>query len=59
MSIGKLDPDSRVLVLFIKQEATKKVELSPNLESLQIDMNILKTMYEKQEKEREKDEKYI
>jgi len=59
MSVGKLDPDSRVLVLFTKQEATKKVELSPNLESLQMDMNILKTMYEKQEKEQEKNEKHI
>jgi len=37
----------------------RKVELSPDLESLQIDMNVLKTMYEKQKKGREKHEKHI
>jgi len=59
LSTGKLDPDSRAPVLFIKQKATRKVELSPDLESLQMDMNILKTMYEKQKKEQEKHEKHI
>jgi len=47
VSAGKLDPNSRAPVLFMKQEVTRKVELSPDLESLQINMNILKTMYEK------------
>ena len=45
VSVGKVNPDSRVPVLFTKQEATRKVELSPDLESLQMDMNVLKTMY--------------
>jgi len=59
VSTGKLDPDSRAPVLFMKQEATRKVDLLPDLESLQMDMNILKTMYEKQEKGQEKYEKHI
>jgi len=59
VSAGKVDPDSRAPVLFTKQEATRKVELSLDLESLQMDMNVLKTMYEKQEKGREKHEKHI
>jgi len=59
LSTGKLDPDLRAPMLFTKQEATRKVELSPDLKSLQMDMNILKTMYEKQEKGREKHEKHI
>jgi len=59
VSTGKLDPDSRAPVLFMKQEATRKVDLLPDLESLQMDMNVLKTMYEKQEKGQEKHEKHI
>jgi len=59
VSAGKVDPDSRAPVLFTKQEATRKVELSLDLESLQMDMNVLKTMYKKQEKGREKHEKHI
>jgi len=47
LSAGKLDPNLRAPVLFTKQEVTRKVELSPDLESLQMDMNVLKTMYEK------------
>ena len=47
VSAGKVDPNSRAPVLFTKQEATRKVELSLDLESLQMDMNLLKTMYEK------------
>jgi len=42
-------------MLFTKQEAIRKVELSPDLKSLQIDMNILKTI----EKGQEKHEKHI
>jgi len=59
VSIEKSDSDSRAPVLFMKQEVTRKVELSPDLESLQMDMNILKTIYEKQEKRQEKHEKHI
>jgi len=59
VSAGKVDPNSRAPVLFTKQEATRKVELSLDLESLQIDMNVLKTMYEKQEKGQEKHKKHI
>jgi len=59
MSTRKLDPNLRVLVLFMKQEAMRKVELFPDLESLQMDMNILKTMCEKQEKGQEKHKKHI
>ena len=46
-------------MLFTRAEATRKVELSPDIESLQMDMNVLKTMYEKQEKGRERHEKTI
>ena len=37
----------------------RKVELSSDLESLQMDMNILKTIYKKQEKGQEKNKKHI
>ena len=57
--VGKIDPDSRASVPFTRAEATQKVELSPDIESLQMDMNVLKTMYEKQEKSRERHEKTI
>jgi len=46
-------------MLFTKQEAMRKVELSSDLESLQMDMNILKTIYKKQEKGQEKNKKHI
>jgi len=58
-SYRKLDPDSRAPMLFTKQEVMRKVELSPDLESLQMNMNVLKNMYEKQEKEQKKHEKHI
>jgi len=58
-SAGKLDPNSRASMLFTKQEAMRKVELFSDLESLQIDMNILRTMYKKQEKKQEKNKKHI
>jgi len=51
--VGKIDLDSRVSVPFTRVEATRKVELPPDIESLQMDMNVLKTMYGKQEKGRE------
>ena len=44
--VGKIDPDSRALVPFTRAEATRKVELPPDIESLQMDMNVLKTMYD-------------
>ena len=36
--------------MFSKKETVQKVELSPNVKSLQQEMDILKTMYKKQEK---------
>lgn len=50
LRLGKINPNSRVLVLFTKEKTKKKANLSLDLESLQMDMNILKTIYEKQEK---------
>jgi len=50
---GKIDPDSRAPVLFMKKEVARKVELSLDIESLHMDMNILKTLCEKQEKGQE------
>jgi len=40
----KIDPESKVLVHFTKKEAMRKVKLSPNIESLQMDINVLKTI---------------
>jgi len=57
--VRKIDPDLRALVLFTRAEAMRKVELPPDIESLQMDMNVLKTMYEKQEKGRKRHEKTI
>jgi len=56
---GKIDPDSRMPVLFTKEEAVRKVELSLDIESLHMDMNILKTLCKKQEKGQERHEKAI
>jgi len=57
--VRKIDPDSRASVPFTRAEATQKVELSPDIKSLQMDMNVLKTMYEKQEKGHKRHEKTI
>ena len=57
--VGKIDPDSRASVPFTRAKAMQKVELPLDIESLQMDMNVLKTMYEKQEKGRERHEKTI
>jgi len=51
--VRKIDPDLRASVPFTRAEATRKVELPPDIKSLQMDMNVLKTMYKKQEKEHE------
>jgi len=48
--VRKIDPDLRALVLFTRAEAMRKVELPPDIESLQMDINVLKTMYKKQKK---------
>ena len=57
--VGKIDPDLRASVPFTRAEATQKVKLPPDIKSLQMDMNVLKTMYEKQEKDCERHEKTI
>jgi len=57
--VGKIDPDSRASMPFTRAEAMRKMELPPDIESLQMDMNVLKTMYEKQEKGHERHEKTI
>ena len=57
--VRKINPDSRMSVPFTRAEAMQKVELSPDIESLQMDMNVLKTMYKKQEKGCERHEKTI
>jgi len=56
---GKINPDLRAPVLFTKEEVVRKVELSLDIESLHMDMNVLKTLCEKQEKGRERHEKTI
>jgi len=55
----KMDSNSRAPVLFTKEEAVRKVELSPDIESLHMDMNILKTLCKKQEKGQEQHKKTI
>ena len=47
---GKIDPDSREPVYFIKEEAVSKVEVYPDMEALQQNINILKTLYKKQKR---------
>ena len=47
---GKVDPDSRGPVYFIKEEVVRKVEAYLDVEALQQDINILKILYKKQER---------
>ena len=47
---GKIDPDSREPVYFIKEKAVSKVEAYPDMEALQQNINILKTLYKKQKR---------
>jgi len=55
----KVDPDTRGLVYYSKEESVRKVEVHPDVEALQQDINVLKTLYEKQEKSRENHEKSV
>ena len=55
----RVDLDSRVLVIFFKEEVVWKVELSSAIDSLYQEMNILKTMYKKQEKYQERHEQVV
>jgi len=54
---NKINPESKGQVLFSKEESARKIEPNTDIESLQQEINILKTMYEIQEKTREKHEK--
>ena len=54
---NKINADSRGQVSFPKGETIRKAEFSPVVESLQQEINILKTMYKVQEKTRERHEK--
>jgi len=56
---GKVDPDTREPVYYSKKESVRKVEVHPDIEALQQDINVLKTLYEKQERSREYHEKSV
>ena len=56
---NKINPESRGQVSFLKEESVRKIEPNIDIESLQQEINILKTMYEIQEKTRERHEKSI
>jgi len=56
---GKVDPDTRGPVYYSKEESVRKVEVHPDVEALQQDINVLKTLYEKQERSREHYEKSV
>ena len=43
----KVDPDTRGLVYYSKEESVRKVKMHPDMETLQQDINVLKTLYEK------------
>jgi len=44
---GKVDPDTRGPVYYSKEESVRKVEAYLDIEALQQDINVLKTLYEK------------
>jgi len=54
---NKINLESRGQVLFSKEESVRKIEPNADVESLQQEINTLKTMYEIQEKTRERHEK--
>jgi len=56
---GKVDPDTRGLVYYSKEESVRKVKAHPEVEALQQDINVLKILYEKQERLQEHYEKSI
>jgi len=39
---GKVDPDTREPVYYSKKESVRKVEVHPDIEALQQDINVLK-----------------
>jgi len=55
----KVDPDTRGLVYYSKEESVKKIKTHPDVEALQQDINVLKTLYEKQKRLRENHEKSV
>jgi len=55
----KVDLDTRGLVYYSKEESVRKVETHPDVKALQQDINVLKTLYEKQERSQEHYEKSI
>jgi len=56
---GKVDPDTRELVYYSKEESVRKVEVHPDIEALQQDINVLKTLYKKQERSRKNHKKSV
>ena len=54
---NKINANSRGQVSFPKGETTRKAEFGPDIESLQQEINTLKTMYEVQERTRKRHEK--
>ena len=56
---NKINPESREQVSFSKEESIRKIEPNTDVESLQQEINTLKTMYEIQEKTRERHEKSV
>jgi len=56
---NKINADSRGQVSFPKGETIRKAEYGPDVESLQQETNTLKTMYEVQEKTRERHKKNV
>ena len=54
---NKINPESREQVSFSKKESIRKIEPNTDIESLQQEINTLKTMYEIQEKTRERHKK--
>ena len=55
----KIDPDTRWLVYYSKEESVRKVKAYLDMEALQQDINVLKTLYKKQERLREHHKKSI
>ena len=51
---NKINPESRGQVSFSKEESVRKIEPNADVESLQQEINTLKTMYEIQEKDTRK-----
>ena len=54
-----MDLDTRGPVYYSKEESNRKVKAHPDVEALQQDINVLKTLYKKQERSREHHEKSV